>query len=43
MSLTEISLLVTTLVAIMGGIWAIFRERNKPASKVPPPIRCGLW
>jgi hypothetical protein len=30
MSLTEISLLVTTLVAIMGGIWAIFRERNKP-------------
>jgi hypothetical protein len=30
MSLTEITLLLTTLVAVMGGVWAIIRERNKP-------------
>jgi hypothetical protein len=30
MSITEICLLGTTLVAVVGGPWAIIRERNKP-------------
>jgi hypothetical protein len=30
MSLTEGALLTTTLLAVIGGIWAIIRERNKP-------------
>lgn len=30
MTLTEAALLTTTLLAVLGGVWAIIRERNKP-------------